>query len=147
MLSKQSKFWIQSGATLGGLAVVTGALAAHGLEEYLLVLYQGVYIETLAGPVAAASKYLADFKTAAEYQTYHALALVCLGLIPQVTARRLTTIAGWSFILGIFLFCGSLYALVLTGATRFGMITPVGGLSFIVGWLCLALTVAGKSDQ
>jgi uncharacterized membrane protein YgdD (TMEM256/DUF423 family) len=56
---------------------------------------------------------------------------------------RLLTIAGWSFIAGIFIFSGSLYALALTGTGILGAITPIGGLGFLIGWACLAIFAAG----
>ena len=51
-------------------------------------------------------------------------------------------IAGWSFIAGILIFSGSLYALALTGTGMFGAITPIGGLGFLIGWACLAFFAA-----
>jgi uncharacterized membrane protein YgdD (TMEM256/DUF423 family) len=54
------------------------------------------------------------------------------------------TIAGWSFIVGIALFSGSLYALALSGMSRLGAITPLGGLAFLVGWACLAVFAAAR---
>lgn len=134
MRTGNSLFWIQCGAILGGLAVIFGAFAAHGLGDYLLTKYGSLTKEVLGQQIPAANKYLADFKTAAEYQMYHALALVALGLLPEGVSRRGRKLAGWSFLLGIFLFSGSLYLLVLTGQTWLGMITPIGGTLFIVGW-------------
>ncbi len=146
MLSDQSKFWVQTGAVLAGLAVVTGAFAAHGLEGHLLKLYDGVTKEVLGETISGASKYLADFKTAAEYQMYHALALLALGLFPTSASPRLINVAGWSFLVGIMLFSGSLYVLALTGITKLGMITPIGGVLFLVGWVCMALAVRRKTQ-
>lgn len=141
MTTSPSWNWIGCGAVLGGLAVVFGAFAAHGLEDRLLTLYGGMEKEVLGESVPAARKYLADFKTAAEYQMYHALALLAIGLLPASASRRCVNLAGWSFLLGIVLFSGSLYVLVLTGQTRLGMITPIGGVLFLLGWGSLLCAV------
>lgn len=143
-MSKQSLFWFRCGAVMGALAVVLGALAAHGLGDHLMKLYDGMHKEILGEKIPAAQKYLADFKTAAEYQMYHALALITLGLLPTAASRS-ANIAGWSFLLGILLFSGSLYVLVLTGITKLGMITPIGGVLFIVGWIALAFAAGGRT--
>jgi uncharacterized membrane protein YgdD (TMEM256/DUF423 family) len=136
--SPSRSWWLVTGAILGGLAVVTGAFAAHGLPDYLLVLYEGETRELAGETVLAWKKYLADFQTAAEYQIYHALALVVVGLLTCPKCRRARHVAGWSFLLGTILFSGSLYALVLTRQRWLGAITPIGGVLFIVGWFSLA---------
>lgn len=144
MITDFRVFWFRCGAVLAGLAVVTGAFAAHGLEEPLLKLYGDQTREVMGQTIPAATKYLNDFKTAAEYQMYHALALLALGLLPGRLAGRSAEIAGWSFLLGILLFCGSLYVLVLTGITKLGAITPIGGILFIVGWVSLLIATASS---
>ena len=126
---------------MGCMAVVCGAFAAHGLGDFLLDKYAGVEKEQLGETIPGAQKYLADFKTAAEYQMSHALALIGVGLIPASASRHLVNLAGWAFLLGIVLFSGSLYLLVLTGQTKLGMITPLGGVLFLVGWISLALAL------
>lgn len=144
-MTNERVFWFRLGAVLGGLAVVCGAFAAHGLEQPLLDRY-GTATKTILGEeVLAAKKYLGDFKTAAEYQMFHSLALLALALLPAGASKRAVRVAGWSFLLGIVLFSGSLYVLVLTGITKLGMITPIGGLLFLVGWAALA--VAGTLDS
>ena len=66
---RSARCWIMTGAALAGLAVVTGAFAAHGLDQTLIEKYQDLPAKTIAGQSFAASyKYLQDFKTAAEYQ-------------------------------------------------------------------------------
>lgn len=136
--SSTRSWWLVTGAVLGGLAVVTGAFAAHGLPDYLLVLYAGETRELAGETVLAWKKYLADFQTAAEYQMYHALALVALGLLTSPKCGRARNFAAWSFLLGTILFSGSLYALVLTKQRWLGAITPIGGVLFIIGWFSLA---------
>jgi uncharacterized membrane protein YgdD (TMEM256/DUF423 family) len=105
---------------MGFLGVALGAFGAHALRGTLGV------------------DRLAIFETAVRYQLIHALALVAVGIVMSRRSARVTAAAGWSFAAGIVLFSGSLYALVLTGTTAFGIVTPVGGLCLLVGWACLA---------
>jgi uncharacterized membrane protein YgdD (TMEM256/DUF423 family) len=70
---------------------------------------------------------------------YHALGIMVVGLLMQRRPAGSLNAAGWCFLLGIILFSGSLYALVLSGVTRFGIITPIGGLLFIIGWGAVAV--------
>ena len=113
------EFWIQAGAVGMFLAVALGAFAAHGLKARLT------------------PEMLTVFETGVRYHVYHALALVALG------AARGPEKAGWCFIAGIVVFSGSLYVLALTGEKRLGMITPIGGLLFLAGWLLFALKPRG----
>lgn len=138
-MMKSSNSWITLGAVLAGLAVVTGAFAAHGLDSYFLKIYAGETRKIAGEVVPAASKYLGDFKTGAEYQMYHALALIAVGLLGRMKPGRLLTITGWLFMLGIVLFSGSLYVLTLTDQPAWGAVTPIGGILMIVGWLTLAV--------
>lgn len=120
--------WLRIGAILGGLAVAGGAFAAHGLEKTL------------------DERGLALFETAARYQMYHALALVAVGLLAtRAGAVRALDVAGWSFLVGIVLFSGSLYALALTRIKWLGAITPFGGVLFLVGWGALAGHRTGRA--
>lgn len=112
--------WIILGALSAAIAVLTGAFAAHGLRGHL-------------DPAG-----LAIWETASRYQMFHALALVAVGIASQWLRGRILNAAGVCFVLGSLLFCGSLYALVLTGVRGLGAITPLGGVAFIAGWLCLA---------
>jgi uncharacterized membrane protein YgdD (TMEM256/DUF423 family) len=133
--------WIAVGAILGGLAVVCGAFAAHGLDSRFAEWYAGETRVVAGQEVPRAVKYLADFRTGAEYQMYHALALVAVGLsLSRVGPRRSFTVAAWSFLIGCLLFSGSLYVLTLTGQGWLGAITPLGGVAFIVGWAAMACT-------
>ncbi len=115
------KRWLLVAALMGGLAVVLGAFAAHGLRP------------VLSEPM------LATFETGARYQMYHALAIGLAAFAVRGRAARLANIAAALFLIGILLFSGSLFLLAFTGVTSLGMITPVGGLSFIAGWAALAL--------
>lgn len=139
-MTKNSIVWLRVGAISGCLAVVFGAFAAHGLDERLIELY-GEKTKEIAGvTIPATQKYLADFKTGAEYQMYHSLAIIVAALIPSSVSNRNRNLAAWSFLLGIILFSGSLYVLVLTGQTKLGMVTPFGGLFFLIGWVALAIS-------
>lgn len=134
-----SKSWGTVGAIVAGLAVVMGAFGAHGVDGYFAEKYAG-QTKAIAGvTVPAAQKYLRDFNTAAEYQMSHGLALLAVGILSAVKPRRALQVAGWSFVGGVVLFSGSLYVLTLTGQTKLGMITPIGGTLFIVGWVALAI--------
>ncbi len=114
---------IRIGALFAALAVILGAFAAHGLKARL------------------APEALEIFRTAAYYQMIHAIALIVTGLLARQQERHTTGLAGWLFVTGILLFCGSLYALATTGIGWLGAITPIGGVSFIAGWLWLLFTV------
>ena len=103
----------------GGLAVILGALGAHSLALKL------------------EPRLLAIYETGVRYQMYHALALLAAAKMPRLTPKLLA-ISGWSFLSGTVLFSGSLYLLTLTGKYWLGAITPLGGLAFVFGWLCLA---------
>ena len=112
------------GAVLAAAAVAAGAFGAHGLRNTL-------------SPAA-----LETFATAARYQMYHALALILLGALwtpLAASGERLLRAAGWSFVAGILLFSGSLYLLALAGLPKLGMIAPLGGLCYVVGWMALTL--------
>lgn len=107
-------------AVAGFLAVALGAFAAHGLRNVL------------------SAEYLTVFQTGVHYQMVHALALLAVGMLLQKSPARSLRIAAWSFTLGILLFSGSLYALTLSGVRSLGMITPFGGVAFLIGWASLA---------
>jgi uncharacterized membrane protein YgdD (TMEM256/DUF423 family) len=115
------RLFIRLGALAGFVGVALGAFGAHALRAQL------------------SADHLAAFETGVRYQLVHALALLLVGLLIGRRPARLTTVAGWCFAVGIVLFSGSLYVLTLTGMTAVGIVTPVGGLSFLAGWACLAL--------
>ncbi|MEP0847716.1 MAG: DUF423 domain-containing protein [Phycisphaerae bacterium] len=113
--------WSAVGALFAFLAVAAGAFGAHGLRDRLSVPQLVIY------------------EVAVRYQMYHALALVVLGLIASRSATASATVAGWSFVIGIVLFSGSLYALSLSDIRAFGAIAPFGGVAFLAGWGALAI--------
>jgi len=142
------KFWGVSGAILAFLAVALGAFAAHGLGDHFEKLYAQTPAKMVAGhPVPAAQKYLADFKTGAEYQFYHALALLFISQLSRNGSSKLLNIAGWCFLLGTLFFSGSLYLLTMLAIPVFGAITPIGGVLFLVGWGVLASFFLSSSSQ
>jgi uncharacterized membrane protein YgdD (TMEM256/DUF423 family) len=88
---------------------------------------------------------LSVFEIGVRYQMYHVFALLGVAAaVGHFGPARLLDIAGWSFVAGILVFSGSLYALALTGTGMLGAITPIGGLGFLIGWACLALFAAGR---
>lgn len=127
------------GATFGGLGVAAGAFGAHGLPDYFQTKYAEQTRVVAGETIPLARKYLGDFKTAAEYQLTHSLALLAVGILAERRRSRWCSVAGWSIVLGILLFSGSLYALTLLGIPVLGAITPLGGVAFLVGWGCLAM--------
>lgn len=114
----QHFFWI--GALSAGISVAAGAFGAHGLRGRL------------------SDEMLVVFETGARYQMYHALALLATAWACSRWPGTVTHSAGWLFITGTVIFSGSLYLLSLTGMRWMGAVTPLGGLAFMAGWLCLA---------
>jgi uncharacterized membrane protein YgdD (TMEM256/DUF423 family) len=112
------------GALSGFIAVGAGAFGAHALRTRLT------------------PDLLAVFETGARYQMYHALALVAAAWVVSRWPGSLAVWAGWLFLAGTIVFSGSLYTLALSGVRWLGVITPLGGLCFLAGWLCLALAAA-----
>jgi uncharacterized membrane protein YgdD (TMEM256/DUF423 family) len=112
-------------ATLGAISaligVAAGAFGAHVLRARL------------------EPELLATFETAARYQMYHALGLFAVAWVASRAPGPLAAWAGWLLVGGTLLFSGSLYALALTGVRVLGAITPIGGVLFMAGWICLAL--------
>lgn len=112
-----SRLAILLGSGNAALAIIFGAFAAHAINDHL------------------SERMLAVFNTAVDYHLYHALGLIVVGLLiahhPKSKALRS---AIFLMLTGIILFCGSLYTLSLTGITKLGMITPFGGVAFIMAW-------------
>ncbi|MEG5264294.1 DUF423 domain-containing protein [Pseudomonas sp. JDS28PS106] len=109
-------------AFFGFTGVGLGAFAAHGLKSRL------------------SPEYLAIFHTGVLYQLIHAVALLGVAVLAAQLPGRMVTWAGYAFALGILLFSGSLYVLTLTGFSKLGIVTPFGGLAFLVGWALLGMT-------
>lgn len=117
---KQFEPFLFIAASQGLLAIALGAFGSHGLKKIL------------------SEPMLAVWQTGVQYHFYHALALLAVALFWQkgITGTWLQT-AFWCFSTGIVLFCGSLYWLSLGGPRWLGPITPLGGLSFMLGWASL----------
>ena len=109
---------------MGLLAVVLGAFGAHALNDLL-------------GRNGTA----AIWQTAVFYHFIHAVMLFVLA-----ERKSVPVVAWWGFLAGIFIFSGSLYLLAITNMRWLGMVTPVGGVCFIVGWTCLALSAGRGKD-
>lgn len=122
------KTFLSVGTALAGLAVILGAFGAHKLKQI-------------------APDSVATFQTGVQYQMYHALALIMLAIVFEKIPVKLMNWSGNLFLAGIILFSGSLYALTLLKATGniglggLGIITPIGGLCFIAGWICFLLAI------
>ena len=121
MTDAASRLFLVLGAVSAGLGVAVGAFGAHGLE----------------GMVTADR--LGAFETGARYQLYHALGLLAVGLALRHGIGGALRWTGWLFAAGTVLFSGSLYALVLLDMSALGIVTPFGGVCFIVGWALFAL--------
>lgn len=117
------KIIFSTGSILAGLAVIAGAFAAHGLRGYF------------------AESALSIWQTAVKYQMYHSLALLLVAILMRLEESwsHWLNISAIAFIIGILLFSGSLYSLSLTNIHWLGILTPIGGIAFIVGWLCLVI--------
>ena len=125
-----ARFWIVCAGFAGATGVIAGAFGAHGLEVS--------YTEDL----------IDIWRTASTYQLFHAPALLGVGVLMRILGRqRFLALAGWFFLVGIIVFSGTLYVLVLTGQRWFGAITPIGGFSLILGWLALIFAEVGEEKR
>lgn len=120
---------IPLGALNAFLAVAAGAFAAHGLKDAL----NPAHLET--------------FKTAADYQMLHGLGMILIGLLNRHGVTRGNTLSAIIMLTGIVLFSGSLYLLTLTGTRWLGMITPIGGVCFLIAWLILGISHLTTKEQ
>lgn len=117
------KLFLLLGAINGFLAVALGAFGAHGLEGKL------------------SEKMLNTWGKAVDYQMFHTMALLVTGLVIAKIQTNGMMWAGWMFFIGIVLFSGSLYIYSTTGIKTFAMITPLGGVAFLIGWVLLGYAV------
>ena len=111
------------GAMSGSLVVIMGAFGAHALNEILDDYGKSIYNKAVL------------------YHMFHSIAILILGLINKIQPEIQLSLAGWSFVFGIILFSGSLYILAITGIKSLGIITPIGGTLFIIGWIFLIIKV------
>ncbi len=128
-----NKTALSAGVLFAGLSVILGAFGAHALK-----------------PLIGAEP-LQVFETGARYQMYHSLALLAVGILSSSLKNKMIAWSANFFIIGILLFSGSLYAMTFLkikgqiGLGGLGLITPIGGLFFILGWLFFLIGVLKKS--
>lgn len=120
------KIFFFLGSLFAFIGVSLGAFGAHALRDKL------------------PTDLLTIFEVGVRYQMYHALALMGVALAYGLVPSGFMTIVGWLFVSGIILFSGSLYILALTGVRGWGAVTPVGGVLFLAGWLCLMISIWNK---
>src|SRR4029079_3040317 len=111
------RLWLGLGSLSMFLAIAAGAFGRHSLKSRL------------------APDLLEVFDVAVRYQVIHALAMLIISPFRGNGGGGALSIAGWMFVAGTILFCGSLYLMALTGARGLGMLTPIGGILFLIGWL------------
>lgn len=130
MFPRMERLFVLLGALSAFISVAAGAFGAHALKprigEHLLSIWE----------------------TGARYQMYHALGLVLVGFLAGARGdSRVLGAAGWLFVAGTLLFSGSLYALSVSGVRVLGAITPLGGLSFLAGWIALVVWAVQKGAR
>ena len=121
------RLFVMIGALSGAIGVGAGAFGAHALRARL------------------EPRMLEVFETGARYQMYHALALIAAAWVAGRYPGSLANAAGWLFLAGTVFFSGSLYAMALTDVRALGAITPIGGVCFIAGWVCVAMAAMKAS--
>ena len=124
---------LSTATILGMIAIILGAFGAHALKKVLSI------------------EQLSTFETGVRYQMYHALFLLFLGLMKDITQKAKRTIY-FLVLFGVILFSGSIYLLATNDLTSFdfkiiGFVTPIGGLLLILGWGVLLLNIKKKKSQ
>lgn len=109
------------GSISGAVSVALGAFGAHSLQDLL------------------SEEMFSIFETGVRYQFYHTLALFACGWALERYDQKILRLAVWLFAAGIVFFSGSLYLLAITSSRGLGAVTPIGGISFIGGWIALGL--------
>ncbi|MBC2297333.1 DUF423 domain-containing protein [Listeria welshimeri] len=117
---------IITGAVFAGLAVLLGAFGAHALKDVL-------------------GRYASTWETGVQYQMFHAVGILIIGLLMEKQTSRLYNWAAILFSVGFVFFSGSLYVLSISKVTVLGAITPIGGVCFVVGWFLLILGVSKRT--
>ena len=125
ILTIMERLFVTLGALFMFLAVAAGAFGSHGLAGYF---EQYPDLEQ-------------TFETAIRYQVYHALGLLAAAWVSGRWPGAFANWAGYLFVAGIILFSGSLYLLVFTHARWLGAVTPLGGVAFLAGWVCMLIAV------
>ena len=125
-----SNLFIGLGALSAFISVAAGAFGAHALKQVL------------------DTDMLAVYHTAVDYQFFHSIGLIVIGILHKVSPRQSHSFSASAMLAGIILFSGSLYILSTTGIKWLGMITPAGGICFLAAWLTLALSyLAGGHNR
>ena len=117
--------WMRLAALVGFVAVAGGAFGAHGLKAVV------------------DAQALGWWETGAHYALGHAPALVAVAWLADRAPGRATRVAGLAFSLGVLVFTGSLWTMTLTGIRWLGAVTPIGGVSLLVGWVSVAVAAHG----
>jgi uncharacterized membrane protein YgdD (TMEM256/DUF423 family) len=126
------KIFLIIGSLLAGLAVALGAFGAHGLKKVV------------------SAENVAVYQTGVQYQMYHAIGLILVGILSERILNNYLSYAGVLFVAGVVFFSGSLYLIVSLHAlnksipTAIGILTPIGGLFFILGWVCFLVSILKK---
>lgn len=115
--------FVMVGSIFGATGVAMGAFGSHLLKSKISASSLDVY------------------KTAISYHLFHALAILLCGVLAARIDSSLLKGAGFSFIVGILLFSGSLYFMTITGNKSLGIITPIGGIALITGWILITASV------
>ena len=123
-MPQTAKLFLILGSFNAALVVLLGAFGAHALKARL------------------STEMLAVYQTGVHYHLFHALGLLAVGLVAtQITDSSYLRWSGWLMLVGIILFSGSLYLLSVSGLRWLGMITPVGGISFIIAWILFVVSI------
>lgn len=126
-----NKKWLIWGAILALGAVATGAMGDHLIRPRLLEWFP-----------SDAEKRIANWEVASRYLFFHALAICIVGLLPRQVPRGGANLVGMLFSVGVFMFCGCLFGFVVSDQKWLVHVVPIGGLSLMLGWLALIVTVA-----
>ena len=111
------------GGVSGFLVVMLGAFGAHGLKDILDEYGRAIYDKAVL------------------YQMFHTVVILIIGVLNKINPELYFSLIGWSFLMGIIFFSGSLYILSITGIKWLGAITPIGGLFFLIGWLLFLIKI------
>ena len=134
------KMWIVIGIVLCGLAVVTGAYGAHGLDK-LLQKKLDANSDAASDPALSLTRLAHNYDVAVRYQMFHGLGLLAIGILATMWPSRWWDAAGGLLLLGVLIFCGGLYILVFTLDKAWGARVPFGGLAMILGWIAAAVAI------
>ncbi len=123
MLFSQKKTLIIASIS-GFLAVAVGAFGAHALKAHLLLIGKPEV-----------------FETASKYHFYHSFLLLLIGILQFHIKAKWLSYASCAIFYGLLLFCGSLYALALTGVGLLGAVAPIGGIFLLIGWFLIGKSI------